>query len=225
MTFSDIVTEVQDALARNDAAVTGKIPGWVNRRQDVAALRHDFAFMRVLATASTVAGQKLYGFPSDFKRHLRFYLQTATAYIRLPVRNEADMLATFSPTTTNAQPQNVTVETGSATFKLWPTPDAVYTLKLSYFSLPADLSGTQTNWLTVYAPTVLVAGATAEGLWFLGADNEAMTAEKRAEDAFQKAVVADGSREESEFEVDLEFDPRTADASIGDIERQLDDTA
>jgi hypothetical protein len=180
MTFADITAEVQGALARTDSEVTTLVPGWVNRRQREAAKRHNFAFMRTTGAAiPTVVDQQSYALPADFKDALVFYLLTSSAYVPLEVRGTLEMLRRFSPTD-GGEPAFLTLEPGTGTVQVWPPkPDAVYAIIPVYFAWPADLAGTQTNWLTINAPKMLVAGGVAEGLAYLGSDEEAAVWDQR----------------------------------------------
>jgi hypothetical protein len=59
---------------------------------------------------------------------------------------------------------------------LVPTPDAAYTLEVLYYELPVLLDATQqTNWLTEYAPNLLLYGALLEATPFLKNDERITT--------------------------------------------------
>lgn len=60
-------------------------------------------------------------------------------------------------------------------YKRWliaPTPSSSYSLEINYYEMPALLDDTNsTNWLTEYAPNVLLYRALVETAPFLGADS------------------------------------------------------
>jgi len=57
-----------------------------------------------------------------------------------------------------------------------PTPDATYNAEILYYELPALLDDTQqTNWLTEYAPNLLLYGALLEATPFLKNDERIQT--------------------------------------------------
>lgn len=57
-----------------------------------------------------------------------------------------------------------------------PTPDATYTAEILYYQLPELLDSThQTNWLTEYAPNLLLYGALLEATPFLKNDDRIQT--------------------------------------------------
>jgi hypothetical protein len=57
-----------------------------------------------------------------------------------------------------------------------PTPDATYTAEILYYELPVLLDDTQqTNWLTEYAPNLLLYGALLEATPFLKNDERITT--------------------------------------------------
>lgn len=192
MTFQEIVEEVQHSLARTDSAVVDKIPVWVNRRQRMAAARHNFSFMRTTSQFVTVVGQQAYDLPADFKDDILFYILKDDAYVPLPITSDRGVLYRYSPAD-EGEPVCVTLEANQV--QLWPPkPDAVYTIRRTYYAWPTDLSGVGTNWLTDRAPEVLVAGGVVEGLWFLGADKEIGAWEQKSEIALKRAITYDTGR-------------------------------
>ena len=196
-TFQDITGEVQDALARNDAAVTTKIAGWVNRRMRQAANKHDFHFMRSSPAAAIPIDtvNQSFGLPSDFKGDIVLYLLEANAFTLLQVKSETEMLKRYSPTDTG-KPQFVSIR--DTTFLIWPPhSDQTYTCNLLYWQYPAELSGTQTNWFTANAPKMLIAGGMAEGYGFIGASDDATYWEQKWEELVTKAMADDGHRKET----------------------------
>jgi hypothetical protein len=176
MNYTEIRAEVIDTLARSDALVTDKVGTWINRRQRLAAARHNFAFMlkeATVAISANPASQQDYALPTDFKDERVIMLQRTTDWIELPVRGHLEMIRTFGRTD-KGEPMFVTLEPGAGMFRLWPPiPDQNYTVLFSYYGWPADLSGTSTNWLTDNFPNLLIAGAVAEGWRFLGELQEA----------------------------------------------------
>lgn len=59
---------------------------------------------------------------------------------------------------------------------LVPTPDAAYNLEVLYYELPVLLDAAQqTNWLTQYAPNLLLYGALLEATPFLKNDDRIVT--------------------------------------------------
>lgn len=195
MTFTEITTEVQEALARTDTAVTTKIATWVNRRQRMAASRHNFSFMRTLGAAMpTVVNQQAYTLPTDYKDDHAFYILKTDSHIPLEIGATLSALVRYSPADTG-EPEFITVDPGTTTFKVWPPkPNAVYSILPLYFAWPADLSGAQTNWFTDNFPGMLIAGGVAEGLDFLGASEDTPKWEQRFEEAFRRAKAHDVER-------------------------------
>lgn len=200
MTFAEIQTEVQDALARTDTVVTGKIGTWINRRQHTAASRHNFGFMRTSITRSlTVAAGQTYTLPAvadgtAYKDDAVFFLLKTNAYVEIPIRTQLEGIRTYSPTDTG-EPVFISLEPGATSFKIWPpTTDATYTLTIAYFGWPTDLSGTGTNWFTDHFPRLLISGAMAEGYAFLSAYEDTLAQEQLFEAEFRRAKAADVER-------------------------------
>lgn len=192
MTFQEIVAEVQHGLARSDAVVVDKIPSWVNRRQKMAASRHNFSFMRTENQFSTVPGLQEYDLPSDYKDDILFYLLLDDRYVLIPIVSDRTVLDRYSPTD-SGQPKCLTM--GNGKVKLWPPlPDDTYTIRRLYYAWPADLSGISTNWFTDHGGQMLVSGGVAEGLWFLGANEEVPGWEMRYESELKRLITQDAAR-------------------------------
>lgn len=201
-TFLQIKTEIQDTLARTDATVTGKIGGWVNRRQRLAANRHNFLFLRNQDSRATVVDTQEYTLPANFKDDIQFFIQKTTEYVPLEIRSLVEMLRLYSPDT-KGEPRYITFEFTEKDFRVWPPkPDAVYTINIVYYRWPPDLSDNgDTNWFTDNADVMLVAGAVADGLWFLGAEQDAGPWEQRYEAEFQRVKTYDQERQLPQFGV------------------------
>ena len=203
MNFGELKTEIQDTFTRTDSAVTGKIGTWVNRRQKQAAARHNFGFLRRDITTPIADGQSAFNMGGDFKDDVTFFLEKSDSWIELPVRPRLEMIRRYAPDD-KGEPQFMSFETwtntaGSLLLKvyLWPPlSDAAYTIRTVYYQWPTDFIGdSDTSWISVHFPQVLIVGGTAEGYWFLGAEEQARVWEGRWEYELQKAIEHDTKRD------------------------------
>jgi hypothetical protein len=134
----------------NELAVPALVPRVPDAIQ--AAIRfyesERFWFLEGEATASTVASQQAYAVPTDFLEGDALTLTNSDIRYMLKRRPWSWMRRWNIDTTVTAQPWNWSYYADQ--FYLWPVPDAVYTLTLSYLKRLATLSAyADTNaWMT-----------------------------------------------------------------------------
>jgi len=135
-----------------------------------------------LTTLSTVSGQETVPLPADFLREAEdeaLYLYDATTdnpYRELE-KNDVDNLRALWPG--SGEPRAYALDVSD--FRIFPTPDAVYTLKFIYMaadSIPS--SGVENKWLK-YIPGLLIAEA--------GRDIAAAVRDKDALAIFSQDIV------------------------------------
>jgi hypothetical protein len=155
-----------DPSVRSDAA----IDVWLN--ESYAALLEKYAFREkeVVATLPTVAGVRNYTMPDphDGLRQIDILNPVSSQHIPLIKMSVVDYTAKWNESTDQqAFPTNYVRE--SCLFRLWPTPDAVYTLTVRYWGILADLDN-QNN--TIDIPNVwtepIKMGAITRGWMDLG---------------------------------------------------------
>ena len=150
-TYSDLQTSIANYLARSD--LTSQIPDFITFAEN--RLRRELRVRQMLrsVTTSTVAGDATVEVPSDFLEIRDFVVMT----------NPITPMSYSSPSTLSNDPR--TSEVGvprsytilASEFQLAPAPDAVYTLKLLYYSAPAYLSSSNTsNTFLTTAPDALL---------------------------------------------------------------------
>ena len=150
-TYSDLQTSIANYLARSD--LTSQIPDFITFAEN--RLRRELRIRQMLksVTTSTVSGDSTVEVPSDFLEIRDFVVMT----------NPITPMSYSSPSTLSNDPR--TSEVGvprsytilASEFQLAPAPDAVYTLKLLYYSAPAYLSSSNTsNTFLTTAPDALL---------------------------------------------------------------------
>jgi len=150
-TYSDLQTSIANYLARSD--LTSQIPDFITFAEN--RLRRELRIRQMLksVTTSTLSGDSTVEVPSDFLEIRDFVVMT----------NPITPMSYSSPSTLSNDPR--TSEVGvprsytilANEFQLAPSPDAVYTLKLLYYSAPAYLSSTNTtNTFLTTAPDALL---------------------------------------------------------------------
>ena len=150
-TYSDLQPSIANYLARSD--LTSQIPDFITFAEN--RLRRELRVRQMLksVTTSTVSGDATVEVPSDFLEIRDFVVMT----------NPITPMSYSSPSTLSNDPR--TSEVGvprsytilANEFQLAPSPDAVYTLKLLYYSAPAYLSSSNTsNTFLTTAPDALL---------------------------------------------------------------------
>ena len=156
-TYSDLQTSIANYLARSD--LTSVIPDFITLAEN--RLRRELRIRQMLksVTTSTVKSDSTVEVPSDFLEIRDFVVMT----------NPITPMSYSSPSSLSNDPR--TSEVGvprsytilASEFQLAPAPDAVYTLKLLYYSAPAYLSvSNTTNVFLTSAPDGLLYDALVE---------------------------------------------------------------
>lgn len=151
MNRATIKSRVRDFLDRSD--LDPKIESWIEDTRKDIALKYNFRYLYVEATASTTAGTAKYALPTDYLGHLVVWVG-AKKLMRVSPR-EFDEL-TLTEIDAEASPRLLTLEGGSSVtttsiagppdyyvergmeIEIYPTPDAVYTLRLKYYAQPTS---------------------------------------------------------------------------------------
>lgn len=168
--YSDLKTTIAGYLARSD--LTSQIPDFI--RLCELRLRRDLRIRQMLksVTTSTTASDSTVELPSDF-------LEARDLVV---VGNPVQPLSYLSPSLFNrnaraadaGKPLDYTILAND--FQLAPIPDAVYTIKLLYYSAPTFLSDSNTsNAFLANCPDLLLYGSLIEAEPYLMNDPRIQT--------------------------------------------------
>lgn len=179
MTFDSLTTDIEQYLARQDPTVIAQIPNFINfaqlripREMKILGFREEVTGVFDGNSIETGLMQK----PSDWRKTIAFYVGTGVQNnTHTPVYERTyEYIRTIYPI---AQPGNVPSVPryyGDADYNHWlvgPAPDTGYPFKIAYYGTLTLLdSTTQTNWLTVNAPDMLLYAALMEAIPFVKAD-------------------------------------------------------
>lgn len=195
----EMVTEVLDNLARslsgltrNQTTYADRCVVWLNRAQLWIARKESLLFD--IATASTVADQKDYTFPSNVRAVFSLRLENGIDSVKLePLMPwEFDRLSPNpSAESTTGRPSLYIPYGNTNTFELYRIPDQAYTLRIRYSYWPTTLSSSgQTSDFT-YMDDVLVAKACEYGFSWLQELRDAREWRDRANRALAEALEAE----------------------------------
>lgn len=169
-TLGDLKTSVASWLKRSD--LTAQIPDFISLAE--ARIARDLRLRAQLTTTdlSTVANTATVTLPAD-------WLESETAELVGYGLLEAGALEVLGQAwgSDKGRPRQMAVRGSSAV--LFPTPDAVYTLRLTYFAKYALSGDSSTNWLLTNHPGIYLYAALAEAEPYLVNDPRAATWEAK----------------------------------------------
>jgi len=185
MTRDTIRARVAQYLDRTDLDTT--IKQWIEDTRLDLALKYSFRYLYVEATASTVVGTNKYALPSDYLGHAVLWAGSKKLMKLTPREFDeltpTDIDATFVPraltvepgsaisTTSISGPPDYYVERGMEV-ELYPTPDAVYTLKIKYYATPSSWTTAaayddQYDYITTFHSDAVIWGSALRGAIYL----------------------------------------------------------
>lgn len=177
LTGSQIVSEVLDNLTRTGVSQTTsgtdlstRCLVWVNRAQRKLARKYDLLFKE--STATTLASQKSYSFPSNVRSIYDLRLENGFQSIKLDPTHYRllDSMYPKPSVYTNRQPLFYIPFKSTNTFELFPIPDQGYTVRMRHSYWPTDLTPlTTSDWAlnNIDMDEAIIALATSYGFAWL----------------------------------------------------------
>ncbi len=133
-TFNDLTQEVLDHQFA-PTQYTQYIEKKLNQGQEYIAAQIDFRVLLTTHTVVTTSGTGSYALPSDFQRLFNVTVVDPAGQV-IPL--SAEPLNQFeTQPLASGQPHQYVID--GTNLKLWPTPDAGYTVNLRYYRLPETL--------------------------------------------------------------------------------------
>lgn len=176
LTYTSLVSNLQNYLQRYDTLVLNQIPYFVLWAQQRIARELKLLGFRTEVTGLFSGDTLTTGImpkPADWRKTAAFYIGTGTdnnTHTPLFERTYEYLRTNFPDPTDTGQPQFY----ADADYQHWfiaPTPATGSPYKIVYFQIPPLLDDTtQTNWLTNYAPDLLLYASLLEAVPFLKAD-------------------------------------------------------
>ncbi|MBP2311886.1 phage adaptor protein [Azospirillum soli] len=163
--YAGLQAAAADWLNRSD--LTAQIPTFIALAEK--RLNRDLRTrqMETQATLTTIAGTATVALPADYLDARGVVLQT-TPHAVLGFKTPADLSATYGGAATG-RPANFAIIGG--TIKFGPTPDAAYTVEMTYLAKVPALSDTATtNWALDECPDLYLYATLLEASPFLRED-------------------------------------------------------
>lgn len=178
MTFATLKQDVQRYLERgatlaSDPVVFEQIPRLINlAERRIARELKVQGFINVVTTNMTV-GQSVYDKPDRWRDTVSINIGTGAgnATRKMLLTRDYEYLRSYWPNEAETGEPVFYSEYDYSHWLIVPTPDEAYPIEILYYELPPLLDdATQTNWLTEYAPQLLLYGTLVEATPFLKND-------------------------------------------------------
>lgn len=176
LTYSSLLSNLENYLQRHDDLVVSQLPYFILWAQQRIARELKILGLRTEITGTFSGGTLTTGLmakPADWRKTAAFYIGTGVdnnTHVSLFERMYEYLRTNFPDPTDTGQPQFY----ADADYQHWfiaPTPASGLPYKIVYFQIPPLLDdSTQTNWLTNYAPDLLLYASLLEAVPFVKSD-------------------------------------------------------
>jgi hypothetical protein len=179
MTFETLQQDVRRYLERgatmaSDAVVYEQIPRLINLAERRIARELKVQGFIVAVTDNLVPGQSVYAKPDRWRETVSINIGTgaANANRTFLFTRAYEYLRSYWPNESLTAEPLFYSDYNYSHWLIAPTPDQAYPFEVLYYELPQLLDDTaQTNWLTEYAPQLLLYGTLLEATPFLKNDD------------------------------------------------------
>lgn len=201
MTYTTLVDQVTAYLNRNDAGVLNQIPNFIYQaEQRICREAKNVGFV-VYVTSTFTPTVWAYPKPARWRRNITLnYGMGATTgtigenRIQMEIRSYEYLVLYWPDRTAQGAPKYYS-DYGFSNFVVAPTPDVAYPFELGYLELPEPITpANQTNWLTNFAPDVLLYATLLEAVPFIKDDERIPVWESKYKAGLDSLNLQDNQR-------------------------------
>lgn len=173
MTYNSLVQQTLDYLDRTDIATTNEIPNFIYQAEQRICRESKTLGIVMYVTSAFTPSVAVYQKPANWRRNITLNFGTGTGN---NTRNQIvlrsyEFLRDYWPDDTQTGQPQYYCDYGFSNYLVAPTPDMSYPFEFAYLALPEPISAiNQTNWLTNYAPDVLLYATLLEATPYLKDD-------------------------------------------------------
>lgn len=176
MTYSSLVTDLEAYLQRYDALIVTQIPRFIMLAQQRIPREMKLLGFRSEVTGTfdgTAQSSGVMAKPSDWRKTIAFYVGTGTNNnTHTPVlERDYDYVRSVYPDPTVQGTPRFYADADYQHWLIQPSPSSALPFKIPYYGTLTMLDETtQTNWLTEYAPDLLLYACLLEAVPFVKND-------------------------------------------------------
>lgn len=182
MTFDSLQVDLRRYLERgftlqDDPYVYEQLPRLINMAERRIARDLKIQGFIVPVTTTFSAGVSTYQKPDRWRDTISMFVTDPVSNNQVPVFTRSyEYCRNYWPNDTQTGQPEFYADYDYTHWLIVPTPDVTYSAEILYYELPVLLDSTQqTNWLTEYAPNLLLYGALLEATPFLKNDERITT--------------------------------------------------
>jgi hypothetical protein len=170
MTYGSLFDQIKSYLNRSDQDTLNQIPNFISQASDRICRDSENVGFQIYVTGALIATQYVIPKPVRWRRNLTFSIGTGNGYNtreQLLLRRY-EFIRDYWPDPTQTATPKFYGDYGYSNLIIAPVPDLPYPFEWSYLELPEPLGPTvSTNWLTNYAPDVLLIASLVEAMPYL----------------------------------------------------------
>lgn len=174
MTYDSLTAQVLAYMDRTDQDVRDQVPNFISQAEQRISRESKNVGLEQYVVSNFIVGQSVYQKPARWRRSLTMNYgigNTNDTRVQMYLR-KYDYIRAYWPDPTVTGAPLYYADYGYSNFIVCPTPNATYPFEFSYLELPEPLSSSnQTNWLTNYAPDVLLYATLLEAMPYLKDDD------------------------------------------------------
>lgn len=181
MTFNSLSAQILSYMIRTDADTVAQVPNFIYQAEQRICREAKTIGIEQYVTGSFIPANPVLAKPARWRRSLSFNFGTGAGNnTRNPVLLRTyEFLRSYWPNGTKVNPPKFYSDYGYNHLLFAPTPDQAYPFEYAYMELPDPITiNNQTNWLTDYAPDVLLYASLLEAVPYLQNDERIPVWEK-----------------------------------------------
>ena len=181
LTYDSLTSTVLQYLERKDQAVVDAIPTFITLCEFEVAQEIKTLGQLTVANATVTPNNPILAKPARWRKTVSMSINNGSIMQPVYLR-KFEYLKNYWPDTSKTDVPAYYSDTDYEHWYLAPTPDQAYDFEVLYYERIAPLSSTnQTNWLTQYAPNVMLYGTLLQAMPFLKNDARAIFQQKYTE--------------------------------------------
>ncbi len=176
MTYNSLKDQLLTYLNRTDLDTINEVPNFISQAEQRICREAKTLGLEVYVTGDFIPTVSVYPKPGRWRRNITLNYGTGVGnndrnQIRL---RSYEYVRSYWPDSTQTGLPLYYCDYGFSNFLIAPTPAEAYPFELAYLQLPEPLTPqNQTNWITNYAPDLILYASLLEAIPFLKNDDRA----------------------------------------------------